>query len=207
MRIPRLSLLAVLGVSISGVLPAAGKDLEVINFVAMYRNPDDSYERAYEYMFGDWQNSKSVAQVAGKGLVVNGVGSKGGVGENRGLDFRKHTKARITFLIGSRNKAKSFQFSLVDKDGTDQAFDVPLENRPFGVEQAYTVDLTKRSREDKPGSTPGLNLKKLKSWQLKGSYQDDLSELLFLGGEGVVWGVSNQVCRAARMWEGLYAPT
>ncbi|HWA28310.1 MAG TPA: hypothetical protein VG734_21860 [Lacunisphaera sp.] len=185
MRIPRLCLLAFLGAGVVGIAsPAAAKDLEVINFVSMYRNPDDTYEKAYEYTFGDWQN-KNVVQLPGKGLVVNLVGSKGGVGENRGLDFRKHTKARVTFMVGNRNKALSFQFSLVDKDGTDQSFDVPLDNRPAGVEQTHTLDLTKPSREEKPGSTPGLNLKKLKSWQIKGSFQAEPSELLFLRVDAV----------------------
>jgi len=185
MKTARLTLMVVLGASLAGIAPAAAnKDLEVINFVAMYRNPDDTYDKGYDYPFGDWQN-KNVVQVPGKGLIVNLVGSKGGVGENRGLDFRKHAKARIAFVVGNRNKAKSFQFSLVDKDGTDQSFDVALETLPPGVTQTHTIDLTKPSREDKPGSTPGLNLKKLKSWQLKGNFQDEPSELLFLRVDAV----------------------
>ena len=172
--------LMVVFVSCLGSLSAADpKDLEVINFPSMFRHPDDTYEKGYQYAFGDW-DGKKVAQIPGKGLLVNLAGSKGGVGDNQGLDFRKHTKARLSFIIGNRNLATSFIFTLVDRDGTDQSFDVSLGTLPRGTEQTVTVDLTKPSRENKPGGTPGLNLKKLDAWQLTGNFQAEPIEILFL---------------------------
>lgn len=186
MRITPLSLLAVLILSGPGLLPAAGaKDLELLNFVSMFRNSDGTYEKGYQYSFGEWQEKRKVAQIPGKGLLVNLAGSKGGLGDNVGLDFTKHTKARITFMIGNRNVAKSFTFSLVDRDGTDQAFEVSLGGRSIGVETRATVDFTQPTREEKAGKTPGLDLKKLKSWQLKGNFTTDAVELLFLRVDAV----------------------
>lgn len=181
MRITRLSLLSVTLAAGLGFLPGAvAKDLELINFLSMFRNADGTYEKSYQYTFGDWQGPKKVAQIPQKGLLVNLVGSKGGLGDNVSLELSKHSKVRITFMIGNRNAAKAFTFSLVDRDGTDQAFEVSLGGRSVGMETRATVDLSQPTREEKPGKTPGLDLKKLKSWQLKGDFGPDPLELLFL---------------------------
>jgi hypothetical protein len=177
MHLTRFLLVLLLG---SPVAFAAVKDMVVLDLFHMTRNTDGSHERGYEYSFGDWEGGKKVAQVPEKGLIVNLAGSKGGVGENRGLDFRKHSLARLTFIIGNRNQAESFGFSLVDKDGTDHSWDVSLKDRPKGAMLNPLIDLTKPSREEKPGKTPGLDLKKLKSWQIKGNYQDAPIEILII---------------------------
>lgn len=162
------------------VLPAAAvKDIEVIEFTHSPRNPDGTYERSFEYSYGDWGDDK-VVQVNGKGLLVNLLGSQGGVGENRGLDFRKHTKARVFFMIGNRNRASGFGLSLEDKDGTNHNFDIPLRGQPVGQVLAATLDLTKPSREEQAGSKPGLDLKKLRVWQIKGNWQAEPVEILVL---------------------------
>jgi len=179
MKILPASLLVVALTSSPFFLPtAAGKEEEVLNFIDMHRNSDGTYEKGYEYSFGDWE--KKAVQVPAKGLVVNLTGSKGGVGDNGGIDIGKFTRLRFSFVLSNRNRAKSFVFSLTDKDGTDQSFEVSLEGVPRGVEQKFTVDLTKPTRVDAPGSVPGLNLAKLKVWQLKGNYQDEPIEILFL---------------------------
>ena len=179
MKILPASLLIVSFVSCLGSLPAAGgKDVEVLDFLRMNRNSDGTYEKGYDYAYQDWE-TKAV-QIPQKGLLVNLTGSKGGLGADSGPDFGKHTKARISFVLSSRSRAKSFSFTLVDRDGTDQSFYVPLENLARGVELAVIVDLTKPSKENNPGRTPGLNLKKLKTWQLGGDYQEEPIEILFL---------------------------
>lgn len=161
-------------------LPAGPvKDLDVLEFPYMHRNPDGTREKGYEYAFGDWDD-KRVVQIPDKGLLVNLVGSKGGVGDSRGLDFRKHNRARISFIIGNRNQAESFTFSLVDADGTDQMWSVPLKDQPKGMPAGVLLDLTKPTHEDKPGRKPGLDLKKIEVWQIKGNYQDLPIEILFL---------------------------
>ena len=159
---------------------AAVKDLVVVDFLQMARNPDGTRERGYEYTFGDWDDKKKVGQLPDQGLIINLVGSKGGVGENRGLDFRKHTKARVTFVIGNRNQAESISFSLVDKDGTDQSWDITLKDQSKGATLSRLLDLTQTGRAEKPGKTPGLDLKKLKSWQFKGNYQDAPIEVMII---------------------------
>jgi len=176
----RLLLVVLLLIGSTAASSAAVKNLTVIDFPTMVRNPDGTRERGYEYSFGDWEGKKGAVQIPDKGLLVNLLGSKGGVGENRGLDFRKHTLARVSFIIGNRNQAESFGFSLVDNDGTDQAWDVSLKDRPKGATTTILLDLTKPAREDKPGKTHGLDLKKLKTWQIRGNYQDLPIEVLFL---------------------------
>jgi hypothetical protein len=184
MKILHTSLLIVSLASCPVFLPtAAAKEEEAINFLDMPRSADGTYEKNYEYAFGDWE--KKAVQLPGKGLLVNLTGSKGGVGDNRGIDFGKLTKARITFIIGNHNRATSFIFTMVDRDGTDQSFDVSLENLPRGTVQKVTFDLTKPSRENKPGRTPGLNLKKLVTWQLLGNFQEEPIEILFLRVDAV----------------------
>lgn len=159
---------------------SAVKNVVVLDFYRMERSSDGSHQRSYEYSFGDWEDKKKVGQMHEKGLLVNSVGSKGGVGENRGLDFRKHTLARLNFVIGNRNRAEAFTFSLVDKDGTDQIWEISLKNQPKGATLNPLIDLTKPTREDKPGKTSGLDLKKLKTWQIKGNYQDAPIEVMFV---------------------------
>ncbi len=176
----RVTLIALLLVGGTSVLPAAVRDIIVIDFPRMERTAEGGRQRGYDYSFGDWEGGKKVMQIPEKGLLVNLLASKGGVGENRGLDFRKHSLARITFIIGNRNQAESFGFSLVDKDGTDQAWDISLKDRPKGTVLSELLDLSKSGREDKPGKTPGLDLKKLKSWQIKGNYQSLPIEVMFL---------------------------
>lgn len=175
---PARYLLAILFCGIPAV--AAVKDLVVLDLFHMTRTTDGRYERGYEYSFGDWEGGKKVVQIHEKGLLINLVGSKGGVGENRGLDFRKHSLARLTFIIGNRNQAESFGLSLVDKDGTDHSWNVNLKDRTRGTTLNPLIDLSKPDREEKPGKTPGLDLKKLKSWQIKGNYQEAPIEILFL---------------------------
>jgi hypothetical protein len=180
MNIPRhLPALLLLLTCLATAQAAAVKDLVVLDFKRMPRNPDGSYERIFEYSFGDWGDKKAV-QVRGEGLMIRLLGSKGGVGSNVGPDFRKHSKARIAFIIGNRNRASSCSFSLVDRDGTDCAYDIPLAAHPKGQEISVLIDLPQPSRVEKPGSKPGLDLKKVETWQLKGNFQAEPIEVLFL---------------------------
>jgi hypothetical protein len=180
MKLLRLVGSLVLLASILASASAAGpKDLVVVDFTHMRRDPGAEPQRSYEYSFGDWEGKKGVFQVEGKGAIVNLLGSKGGLGENNGLDFRKHTKAKISFIIGNRNQAESFTFSLADSDGTECSFDIPLKGLDKGALLYAIIDLARPAREDKPGKKPGLDLKKLKTWQLRGNYQALPLEILF----------------------------
>jgi hypothetical protein len=181
-----LTAASLLAVSLAA-LPAADlpKDIVEIDFVRAIKTPDGGFQRAYDNDWDDWQGTKKVAQIPEKGLLLNHVGCKGGLGEDRTLDFRKHSKARILFVLGNGNQATSIIFSLVDKDGTDQAYEIPLADQPRGTPISYLIDLTQPSRVDKPGKVAGLDLKKLRSWQLKGNYGDAPIEILITKVLGV----------------------
>jgi hypothetical protein len=176
---PRITPTGLLLLALLLTVSAGAKDLEVIDLVHMERQQDGTYLNSYEYAYGDWDNNRAV-QINGRGLLVNLAGSKGGIGENRGLDFRKQSKARIEFIIGNRNRASSFVFTLEDKDGTNQSFDIPLQGQPVGVPLAARLDLTKPSRTNEPGAKPGLDLKRLKVWQIAGNWQSEPVEILVL---------------------------
>jgi hypothetical protein len=47
------------------------------------------------------------------------------------------------------------------------------------------IDLAKCDNEAKPGSKPGLNLKKIDSWQIRGNWQDPKVEILLIKVIGV----------------------
>lgn len=97
------------------------------------------------------------------------------MGRNKRLRLKGATKIQIAYLIGNRNEASSFSFSLVDTDGSENSFNIPLSAQPVGQPLAAIIDLN-AGHEDKPG----LNLDKLKTWQIKGNYQDKPVELLII---------------------------
>ncbi|MEJ1972007.1 MAG: hypothetical protein WDM96_05850 [Lacunisphaera sp.] len=170
---------------VAGILPAlpaaeAAKEVTVLDFTYMVRNADSTYEKSYEYSFGDWSGSKKVAQLPHKGFIVNHEGSKGGVGGNQGLDFGQHTKAHVYFVVGNGNRAAAFNLTLEDSDGTNQVWDIPLVNVPKGSLLAVAVDLAHPTRQDNPGKKAGLNFGKLASWQIKGDYQDAPLEVMLI---------------------------
>lgn len=160
--------------------PLLAKDVVVIDFALMPRNSDGSRQRAYEYGFGDWSDAgRKVVQIMDKGLLVNHAGSKGGVGANSDPDFGSNTHARIDLVIGNQNQADSYSFALVDRDGTDHSWSIPLKGQPVGQPIGVLLDLT-QGKEDKPGKKPGLDLKKVRTWQIKGNFQDKPVEILVL---------------------------
>ena len=160
--------------------PLVAKDIVVVDFALMPRNPDGSRQRAYEYGYGDWGDAgRKVIQIMDKGLLVNNAGSKGGVGANSDPGFGANTRARIDFIIGNQNQADSYSFSLEDRDGTDHSWSIPLKGQPAGQPIGVLLDLTK-GKEDKPGKKPGLDLKKVRTWQIKGNFQDKPVEMLVL---------------------------
>ena len=181
MKLPRFLVLAALSASTLASLPAAEPTRElVLDFTYMQRETDGTYKRSYEYGFGDWDEKGKVGQVAHQGLLVNHAGSKGGVGENRRLDFSKSTKVGIAFMIGNRNQAAAFGLSLTDRDGTGQVWQIPLAGQPRGQALYAEFDLKKPTRTDNAGKVAGLDLKKIESWQITGDFGDAPVELLVM---------------------------
>ena len=159
---------------------SAQKTSTLIDFTYIPRDSlgnEDKSRRPYEYAFGDWGNDK-VQLVRDKGLVINHLGSKGGVGMNKGLRRKGADKAVMVFMIGNGNEADSVNFNLTDKDGTDHSFRIPLSGMSKGQVLTAVIRLDKAKKENKPGTTPGLDLEKLKSWQIAGDFGDKPVEVL-----------------------------
>jgi hypothetical protein len=180
MKIPRFVTAALAAVVCCAVLPAADapKDVVLIDFTRSLRNPDGTYERPYQWASGDWNRTNKLAQIQDKGLLINHLSGKGNVGENRGLDFRKHSKVRIGIIIGNGNQATSIGLRLVDSDGTEAVWDISLTDKSKGTPHSVLLDMTAPSRVEKPGKTEDLNYKKLRSWQITGNWQDAPVEVL-----------------------------
>ena len=86
----------------------------------------------------------------------------------------------LRIIVGNANRAGAISFGLTDKDGTEQTWQVPIAQLPKGSDQRVRLDLTKPSSEQKPGTTPGMDLKKLSVWQVRGDYTDANVEVLLV---------------------------
>lgn len=142
--------------------------------------PSGPVYRAYQYTFGDWGNGK-VIDLKGRGALVQAPGGKGGLGENKTmLKLQKTPVVDILFVVGNANKADAINFSLTDRDGTEQSWSVPLAGLARGADQRLRLDLTQPGTEQKPGKTPGLNLAKLDTWQFRGDWSTSPVEVLLV---------------------------
>jgi len=164
------------------LFPAAlfAKAEVLIDFKQISRDPDGTVFKCYQYTFGDWGSGK-VIDLRGKGALVQAPSGKGGLGENKTLvKFDKTPLVDLHFIIGNANQAKAISFSLTDKDGTEQSWEIPIGELPRGTDQRVRLDLTKSSSEQKPGKTPGMDLKKILTWQVRGDYADPKVEVLLI---------------------------
>jgi hypothetical protein len=161
------------------VLLAAKEDV-ILDFKRVARDPDGTTFKCYEYTFGDWGAGK-VIDLRGKGALVQAPSGKGGMGENKTLArFDKTPVVDLHFIIGNANQTKIINFGLTDKDGTEQTWQIPIGDLPAGTNQYVRLDLTKYSSEQKPGKTPGMDLKKIVTWQIRGDYSDSKVEVLLI---------------------------
>jgi len=168
---------ALLAAGLAGTARAA--DRLIIDFADYHRDPDGRTSQPYEYAYQDW--SHHVNPLPGKGTVVKSPSGKGGLGENKPAeDFEGCKALNVVLVIGNGNAAKSLAFSLTDKDGTEWAWNLPLEDKSRGVALSFHLDLGKPDYEQKPGKTPGINLKKLISWQVRGDFSALGVEVLLL---------------------------
>jgi hypothetical protein len=164
------------------LLPAvlAAKEEVLLDFTRVTRDPDGTVYKCYQYAFGDWDGGK-VIDLRGKGALVQAASGKGGLGENKTLvRFDKTPLVALYFIIGNANQAKAISFGLTDKDGTEQTWQIPIAGLPSGPIQQVRLDLTKHSSEQKPGKTPGMDLKKIVTWQVRGDYTDPKVEVLLV---------------------------
>ncbi len=164
------------------LLPAAlfANEVELLNFKNVRRDRDGTTFKCYEYTFGDWGGGK-VIDLSGRGALVQAPSGKGGLGENKTLvRFDQTPVVDLYFVIGNANQAKVINLGLTDKDGTEQTWQISLDGLPRGADQHVRLDLTKPSSEQKPGKTPGMDLKKILTWQLRGDYADPKVEVLLV---------------------------
>jgi len=164
------------------MLPAAlvAKEVDLLDFRNVRRDPDGTTFKCYEYTFGDWGGGK-VINLRDRGALVQASSGKGGLGENKTLvRFDQTPLVDLYFVIGNANLAKVINFSLTDKDGTEQTWQIPIDGLPKGANQQVRLDLTKSSSEQKPGKTPGMDLKKVVTWQIRGDYSDLKVEVLLV---------------------------
>jgi hypothetical protein len=172
--IARFALLPLLPVSLTA------KEEVLLDFKQITRDPDGTVYKCYQYTFGDWGGGK-VIDLRGKGALVQAPSGKGGLGENKTLvRFDKTPQVNLHFIIGNANHAKAISFGLTDKDGTEQTWQIPIAGLPVGTNQLVRLDLTKHSSEQKPGKTPGMDLRKILTWQVRGDYTDPNDEVLLV---------------------------
>lgn len=176
----RLSVLLRLGLLL--LLPAAlaAKEEVILDFKYTTRDPDGTIHKCYEYTFGDWGGGK-VIDLRGKGALIKAPSGKGGMGENKTMvTFDKTPVVDLVLVIGNANQANALSFGLTDHDGTEQTWQIPLDGLPKGSPQILRLDLRKPSSEQKPGTTPGMDLKHLDTWQFRGDYTDPKVEVLLI---------------------------
>lgn len=159
---------------------ASAKEEVIIDFKTVRRDPDKTIIKCYQYTFGDWGNKK-VIDLPGRGALIQAPSGKGGLGENKTMvRFDKTPVVELLILIGNANQANGLSFGLTDRDGTEQTWQIPIAGLAKGVNHRIRLDLTKPSSEQKPGKTPGMDLKKLDTWQVRGDYTSPNVEVLLV---------------------------
>lgn len=172
---------AVAAVLLGGLAaPAWAKEEVLIDFADVRKDPDGTVLKHYEYTYQDW-GSGHVIDLAGKGALVKSKSGRGGLGENKTMvKFDKTPVVELVFVIGTANQAKGLSMALTDKDGTEHQWQIPFAGKSPGQTVHHKMDLTKRDQELKPGKTPGLDLKKIVGWQVRGDSSAPNVEVLLV---------------------------
>lgn len=105
-------------------------EVELLDFRKVPRDRDGTTFKCYQYTFGDWGGGK-VIDLRGKGALVQAPSGKGGLGENKTLiPFDQTPLVDLYFIIGNANLAKAISFGLIDKDGTEQTWQIAIDSLP-----------------------------------------------------------------------------
>ncbi|HYC72719.1 MAG TPA: hypothetical protein VEB66_16025 [Opitutaceae bacterium] len=179
MNVPCLARLAAVTALLLSAAPTAfAKETMLVDFAASRKDPDGTTFRPYEYTFQDWGGGK-VHDDRGRGALVRAKSGKGGLGENRTMvRFDKTPAVELAYILGNGNRASGLSFALTDKDGTEHQWNVPFNGQVPGREYRHRMTLAQRDQELKPGKIPGLDLKKIVTWQVRGNYQDAPVEVM-----------------------------
>lgn len=156
----------------------SAKETVLIDFADSRKDPDGTIFRVYEYTYQDWGGGK-VHDLRGKGTLVKAQSGRGGLGENRtAVKFDKSAAVDLVFIIGTQNRAPGITFALTDKDGTEHQWNVSFAEKSPGPEYRQRITLAQKDQELKPGKTPGLDVKRIASWQVRGNFQDGPVEVM-----------------------------
>lgn len=167
------------------VLTYAAKSEVLLDFKHISRDgPEGPVYRCYEYAWNDW--NKKIIDLPGKGALIQAPSGKGNLGENKTmLKLHKTPVIEIDYIIGNANQAGSLNFKLIDKDGTEWTWPIPLSGLARGTDQKLRLDLTKPGTESKPGKTAGLDLAKINTWEIIGDWGAAKVEVLLVQVVGI----------------------
>jgi len=161
------------------ILRAARAPAELLNFADYRRDPDGTTMRPYEYAYGDW--NKHTSPFRNQGTLIQAPSGNGGMGDNHAsLNLNGMVAIDLILVIGNENQATALSFYIEDNDGTGQAWNLPLAEKRPGENLHFRLELAKPDFGQKEGKKPGLNLKKISVWQLRGDQKSPRVEVLAL---------------------------
>ena len=164
-------------------LQAAGpaKPKVLIDFTVQEVSRDGADVRPinkYDYAWDTWTNK--IVFLDKRGLLIPFLPGKGCFGGDKQMKLTDYSAVELTAVIGNQNVSTGCAITLIDSDGTEATWDLPLAGKPRGADLVYRLELAKSDRQDKPGKVPGLDKIKIRKWQIKGNWQEPKVEVLFV---------------------------
>ena len=187
MKTPRFILAgSILATLLSSLLPlsllAASKEEILVDFTDVRQERDGALVKLvknYDYVWDAWD--KHVTDMPRRGALIQAPINEGQLGEdNTDVKFADTPIVELVFVIGNANKASGIAFYLADSDGTEQEWSIPFEGLSPGRECHFQLDLNKCTKETAKGKKPGMNLKKIYSWRVKGDWSKSSVEVLLV---------------------------
>lgn len=116
----------------------------------------------FDYAWNDWQGP-GLADIRGKGTLIKAKSGKGNLGQDdTRVSFGQSPALDFEYVVGAGNRANHLTFKLVDVDGTEATWSIPLEGKPRQQLSSARLDLAKLESV-KGGKTPGLDAKRVKT--------------------------------------------
>jgi len=152
-------------------LRAQASDKVLLDFGDVRQDPgEESVMRCYDHVWNDWEHH--VTDKRRVGAIIRCKTAKGNLGEsNTNVDFGKTPALQFDYVVIAGNEAKAIAFHLIDADGTDAFWNLPLDSKP-GVALGVRLDLSKPTTIKTPGKHPGLDAKHIAEWSVQGDYSD-----------------------------------
>jgi len=167
------------GVAFGGLLFAStllcptahAADKVLLDFGDVRQDPgEEKVMKCYDYVWNDWE--KGMTDKRRVGAILRSPTSKGALGQqSTDVEFGKTPALQLDYVVINGNQSKAISFHLIDSDGTDAVWDIPLDGA-VGKAIAVRMDLAKPTRTDQPGKKPGLDAKHISEWSIKGDYSN-----------------------------------